>query len=80
MLKRVKNDYPAEWNVVLQKWDPNGEYRTKFEAKFGKRLEIWESQIYHSMMSDGNINFSTEIQLEVLGIPRNMEFFDVEEG
>lgn len=45
VLKRVKNDYPAEWNVVLQKWDPNGEYRTKFEAKFGKRLEIWESWI-----------------------------------
>lgn len=28
----------------------------------------------------GNINFSTEIRRKVLEIPRNMEFFDVEEG
>lgn len=47
--------------------------------------QVWKEtgnlrELDHSMMSDGNINFSTEIRREVLEIPRNMEFFDVEEG
>lgn len=47
--------------------------------------QVWKEtgnlrELDHFMMSDGNINFSTEIRREVLEIPRNMEFFDVEEG
>ncbi|KAL1463664.1 hypothetical protein WDU94_015398 [Cyamophila willieti] len=34
VIKRLKKDYPAEWETLMKKWDPQGEYKKKFMEKF----------------------------------------------
>lgn len=31
VVQRLQKDYPEEWKLLLDKWDPKREYFTKFE-------------------------------------------------
>ncbi|KAI5752405.1 ejaculatory bulb-specific protein 3-like [Diaphorina citri] len=40
VIRRLKKDYPEEWKILLEKWDPKGEYTRKFQEKFGDTYKV----------------------------------------